>query len=354
MLKLNWFIRQALSFLLLALTLAAPHGAIFAEGNSGSTTTTIPFVFVSSWNAGDSCFDSANWCAEEVTNALASTLDPGVSTDAFANAACDAAAVATTSLGGYLEVSGALSLTRRGKSGPVQHISFQTELEYAQLAIVFSDTAASTTSEAGAFVVANSSNIDEICFNLDFQDTPLAEFCASHSIQVGLETEASAWSMSSAFSAALAGAGVALSQGAMSTVYATDIQEFHALVSSGVSSFAGSDSDSLAQTWANAYETAFAESLAEACTSIEVLDIFLEDCIESSVSSEALAEALAQSFAEAGAAALAMTEFTIFLPVSYISRHGKEDTLSFGSGSTVNHNVVATSSCSVPTLANGG
>ena len=39
MLKLNWFIRQALSFLLLALTLAAPHGAVFAEGNSGSTTT---------------------------------------------------------------------------------------------------------------------------------------------------------------------------------------------------------------------------------------------------------------------------------------------------------------------------
>lgn len=344
---------------LAALLLAAPLAMADPNpggDNPGSTTITENFFFAANVPAGDACFDTADWCAEQLLEFELDAATRGrgkhrkaASASIYLAVACEAAARARSGSRAWFFGGGELNLTRHGNHGAMHHIELDAGMASGALAFAGAGAAASASAEGAAMVFAGAAAIEEVCSDVEILDEPVLEFCAdAYAVAV---SEATAYAEANAFAASSAMAGTESVAGILTqtAVYAANIEEFHSVVAAGAMSFAAAEAEAFAAAMAAVYVEAYAEAYAEACNSIDPVDAEIEEmCSAGWAAASAYAEGLAVAYSEAQASALSGAGVRAYLPVTYINENGIYDTISFGPDADWFANAAAEVSCTVP------
>lgn len=349
---------MAASFIFVSFAQADEDGPNPGDENPGSTTVEIPFAFVGYEDGSASCFQSTDWCAAAFasvfTDAKVNTkgnATVSASTAALAELACAASARASSEIGLFFEGGGLLSLTRHGNHGAMHHIEFEAGLATGAISYVTSATAASAWAHTDALVVANAESLSDVCSTFIWDGDPIFEICSWAEANGVSNATAHAYAAAYGSGGSSAGSGSTGGVGMWTGVWAANIEEFHAVVEGGASSFANSEASSYAQVLAEVYVSAFASVFTEACASIDVFvnDIgYAELCADGFAAAAAEAQALATTWTEAYASSIAEVSVSAVMPATYINENGILDTISFGPGTSVSTFGSLEVNCAVP------
>jgi hypothetical protein len=354
---------MAVPLFVVPLAQADDDGPNPGDDNPGSTTIEVPFYFVGYEEGSGSCFRSADWCAAAFADVFVGVnvnkkgnATVSAQAAALAELACAASARASSEVGLFFEGGGLLSLTRHGNHGAMHHIEFSAGLSTGAVSYVTSAVAASAWAHTDALVIANAESLSDVCSTFVWDGDPIFEICSW--AEASGVANASAHAYAAAYGSGSGGAGSGSSGGVgmWTGVWGANIEEFHAVVEGGASSFANSEASSYAQVLAEAYVSAFASVFTEACASIDVFvnDIgYAELCADGFAAAAAQAQAYATAWTEAYASSMAEVSVSALMPATYINENGIYDTISFGPGTSVSTSSSLEVSCQVPEPPDG-
>lgn len=353
------FKRLMLAAVLLPMGSIALAGDVNPGGdNPGTTYITDDFTIGASWSGTDSCFDESSFCTdyfvspapEELRGKKRAAAAMEIAEE-FAAVACYAAAEANAGAAWMFEGNGDLVIARHGNHGAVHRIKLEADLASATMTAVDASAIAGAGALAYAYAFASAESMSGACEQVEVEPEPeleVVELCAIAAAMSEAESAALAVAGSLAGSESAAASGSYGAAAIYNEVWAANIEQYQTALATGAGSFAAAEAGAASVAFAAAFAEAFAEAYAQACAGEGAQDLAI--CgNDASEQASAYAEAYALAYSEAQAAALALVEVEVGMPVMYKNENGIEDTIVFGPDETTTYDEAFVNvSCEVP------